>query len=234
MRQHTGWGDSQLKKHLSRLEDLEYLALHRGAPGQSFVYALNFEMDANGRPVLPGLSYGANRSRSEEGVSRFEAGVTPSGHGQDTGVSRGGHDDAIASNGAGGRRLFRQTTENTYIGSRSQQRSANSRRSRTHAQAKRPRLAQHAAVQVMARIKKLKSKPLPGNRMACTAERVHRVDACQQRRRVHGLSSPRLDRDVHPLGLRARHRGPDGSDAARAPELSAASLLLPPEERRAA
>jgi DNA primase catalytic core len=92
VRQHTGWGDSQLKKHLSRLEDLEYLALHRGAPGQSFVYALNFEMDANGRPVLPGLSYGANRSRSEEGVSRFEAGVAPSGHGQDTGVSRGGHD----------------------------------------------------------------------------------------------------------------------------------------------
>jgi len=92
VRQHTGWGDSQLKKHLSRLEDLEYLALHRGAPGQSFVYALNFEMDTNGRPVLPGLSYGANRSRSEEGVSRFEAGMTPSGHGQDTGVSHGGHD----------------------------------------------------------------------------------------------------------------------------------------------
>ena len=93
VRQHMGWGDSQLKKHLSRLEDLEYLALHRGAPGQSFVYALNFEMDANGRPVLPGLSYGANRSRSEEGVSRFEAGVTPSGHGLDTGVSRGGHSE---------------------------------------------------------------------------------------------------------------------------------------------
>jgi DNA primase catalytic core len=92
VRQHTGWGDSQLKKHLSRLEDLEYLALYRGAPGQSFVYALNFEMDAEGKPVLPGLSYGAKRSRFEEGVSHFEPGVAPSGHGQDTGVSRGGHD----------------------------------------------------------------------------------------------------------------------------------------------
>ena len=92
VRQHTGWGDSQLKKHLSRLEDLEYLALHRGAPGQSFVYALNFEMDENGKPVLPGLSYGANRSRSEEGVSRFEGGVSLSGHGLDTGVSRGSRD----------------------------------------------------------------------------------------------------------------------------------------------
>ena len=65
VRRHTGWGDSQLKKHLSRLEDLEYLALHRGAPGQSFVYALNFEMDADGRPVLPGLSYGAKSVRTE-------------------------------------------------------------------------------------------------------------------------------------------------------------------------
>ncbi len=120
VRQHTGWGDSQLKKHLSRLEDLEYLALHRGAPGQSFVYALNFEMDANGRPVLPGLSYGANRSRSEEGVSRFEAGATPSGHGQDTGVSRGGNDaespvtaragDAFAANN--GKHIYKGAESN--------------------------------------------------------------------------------------------------------------------------
>jgi len=92
VRQFTGWGDSQLKKHLSRLEDLEYLALHRGLAGQSFVYALNFEMDENGRPVLPGLSYGAKRSRSEEGVSHFEAGVSPAGHGGVMGVSGGGHD----------------------------------------------------------------------------------------------------------------------------------------------
>jgi DNA primase catalytic core len=92
VRQFTGWGDSQLKKHLSRLEDLEYLALHRGVAGQSFVYALNFEMGENGRPVLPGLSYGAKRSRSEEGVSHFEAGVSLAGHGGVTGVSGGGHD----------------------------------------------------------------------------------------------------------------------------------------------
>jgi DNA primase catalytic core len=66
VRQFSGWSDSQLKKHLHRLEELEYLALHRGAPGQSFVYALNFEMDESGRPVLPGLSYGAKRARPEE------------------------------------------------------------------------------------------------------------------------------------------------------------------------
>ena len=90
VRQHTGWSDSQLKTHLHRLEDLEYLALHRGAPGQSFVYALNFEMDANGRPVLPGLSYGAKRSGSTEGVSGSEGQRSGSSLGQVWGMSGGG------------------------------------------------------------------------------------------------------------------------------------------------
>jgi DNA primase catalytic core len=97
VRQFSGWSDSQLKTHLHRLEELEYLALHRGAPGQSFVYALNFEMDADGRPVLPGLSYGAKRARSEgdrsgftEGVSGLEGQVSGSSLGQVWGVSGGG------------------------------------------------------------------------------------------------------------------------------------------------
>jgi len=64
VRQFTGWSDSQLKTHLHRLEELEYLALHRGLSGQSFVYALNFEMDSNGRPYC-GLSYGAKAIRME-------------------------------------------------------------------------------------------------------------------------------------------------------------------------
>jgi hypothetical protein len=123
VRQFTGWGDSQLKKHLSRLEDLEYLALHRGVAGQSFVYALNFEMGENGRPVLPGLSYGAksvrtdaDRSRLEEGVSHFEAGVSPAGHGGGTGVSGGGHDaksPAMTRVEAG---FSGKSAENAYMG----------------------------------------------------------------------------------------------------------------------
>jgi hypothetical protein len=97
VRQFTGWSDSQLKTHLHRLEELEYLALHRGVSGQNFVYALNFEMDANGRPVLPGLSYGARRPRSEdersgftEGVSGLEAQRSGVSLGQVWGVSGGG------------------------------------------------------------------------------------------------------------------------------------------------
>jgi len=100
VRQRTGWSDSQLKTHLHRLEELEYLALHRGVSGQSFVYALNFEMDANGRPVLPGLSYGAKRPRSEdersgftEGVSGLDGQRSGSSLGQVWGVSGGGQSE---------------------------------------------------------------------------------------------------------------------------------------------
>ena len=96
VRQRTGWSDSQLKTHLHRLEDLEYLGLHRGAAGQSFVYALNFEMDESGRPVLPGLSYGAKRARSEE------PGSPRTGFGPWGGDERSGSAEGVS--GLGGQR----------------------------------------------------------------------------------------------------------------------------------
>jgi DNA primase len=56
VRQYTGWGDTQLRVHLGRLEDLEYLLVHRGGRGQSFVYELVFERSATDeKPMLPGL-----------------------------------------------------------------------------------------------------------------------------------------------------------------------------------
>jgi DNA primase len=56
VRQHTGWGNTQLKTHLRRLEELEYLLVHHGGRGQSFVYELVFERrDDSGKPMLPGL-----------------------------------------------------------------------------------------------------------------------------------------------------------------------------------
>ncbi|KPF77716.1 hypothetical protein, partial [Novosphingobium sp. AAP93] len=62
LRAATGWGDTQLKVHLGRLADLEYVLVHRGAPGPSggvgsFHYELLYdgggEADA---PFLMGLS----------------------------------------------------------------------------------------------------------------------------------------------------------------------------------
>jgi hypothetical protein len=43
IREFTGWGHTQLKVHLKRLEELEYLLVHRGGRGQSFVYELLFD-----------------------------------------------------------------------------------------------------------------------------------------------------------------------------------------------
>ena len=52
----TGWGDTQLRLHLGRLEELEYLLAHRGGRGQSFVYELAFAIEGDGnRPVMAGL-----------------------------------------------------------------------------------------------------------------------------------------------------------------------------------
>jgi hypothetical protein len=56
VREATGWGNTQLKLHLRRLEDLEYLLVHAGGRGQSFVYELAYAGDAESdRPVLAGL-----------------------------------------------------------------------------------------------------------------------------------------------------------------------------------
>jgi hypothetical protein len=75
VREWTGWGNTQLKVHLHRLEELEYLLVHAGGRGQSLVYELAYEGGAKpGTPVLAGLldvedlethTYDSNRSGSE-------------------------------------------------------------------------------------------------------------------------------------------------------------------------
>jgi hypothetical protein len=77
VRAHTAWGNTQLKLHLHRLEELEYLLVHRGGRGQSFVYELLFESQAaDGKPRLPGLidvetlRYGGKKSDPEPDKSR--------------------------------------------------------------------------------------------------------------------------------------------------------------------
>ena len=47
IREFTGWGHTQLKTHLKRLEELEYLMVHRGGRGQSFAYELLYQPSPN-------------------------------------------------------------------------------------------------------------------------------------------------------------------------------------------
>lgn len=43
IREYTGWGNTQLKVHLQRLEEMEYLLVHRGKRGQQMVYELLYD-----------------------------------------------------------------------------------------------------------------------------------------------------------------------------------------------
>jgi DNA primase len=93
VRETTGWGNTQLKLHLHRLEELEYLLLHRGGRGQSFVYELLYDgQGKDGQPFLCGLieveklcephSYDQNRSGVEaewSASSRAEVGGVSGG-----------------------------------------------------------------------------------------------------------------------------------------------------------
>ena len=55
VRTATGWGDTQLKIHLARLAELEYLLVHRADRGQGYVYELLYDGDGSRVPHLSGL-----------------------------------------------------------------------------------------------------------------------------------------------------------------------------------
>ena len=56
VRHYTDWTDFQVKTHMHKLEALEYLLVHRGGRGQSFVYELLYDGQGHdGRPFLMGL-----------------------------------------------------------------------------------------------------------------------------------------------------------------------------------
>jgi DNA primase len=57
VREYTGWSDPQVKRHLHKIEELEYLIVHHGGRGQTMVYELYFDRPADPRqPFLPGLA----------------------------------------------------------------------------------------------------------------------------------------------------------------------------------
>jgi hypothetical protein len=54
VREHTGWGDTQLKLHLKRLVELEYLIVHRDREAKRHLYELLYTTNDTDR-ALPGL-----------------------------------------------------------------------------------------------------------------------------------------------------------------------------------
>jgi hypothetical protein len=56
VREHTGWGNTQLKMHLRRLEDMEYVVVHRAGRSQSYLYELVYSGEGkDGSPFVLGL-----------------------------------------------------------------------------------------------------------------------------------------------------------------------------------
>jgi DNA primase len=72
VREATRWGDTQLKVHLARLVELEYVLMHRGVRGLTHEYELRYDGVDDGKRHLmsllevAGLDNDSNRSGLDE------------------------------------------------------------------------------------------------------------------------------------------------------------------------
>jgi DNA primase len=74
VREATQWGNTQLKVHLGRLLEMEYLAVHRGKQGQGYVYELAYDGGGkDGSPSVSGLLDGS-AAPATTGTSRGSGG----------------------------------------------------------------------------------------------------------------------------------------------------------------
>jgi DNA primase len=121
VRHYTGWSDGQLKRHLHKLEELEYLIVHRGGRGQSMVYELYFEKPADlNEPFLPGLinveklrTCGYDEKKSDPKGEKFAPSLP-----QVTGVFGGGTGEPEPIKTGLRSRFSRFTGKNTDTGQR--------------------------------------------------------------------------------------------------------------------
>jgi len=83
VREHTHWGNTQLKTHLRRLEDMEYLIVHRGGNlGRRFTYELHYDArGSEGQRRLAGL-VDVDRLKPPKVSSRSGGKGAKSGHGR--------------------------------------------------------------------------------------------------------------------------------------------------------
>jgi len=100
-REAIGWRDTQLRVHLKRLVDLEYLLVHRGAKGLKFVYELAWRGEGeDGAPFLAGLVDAQALLPAAGGTTRAQvtdlAGAAGAGRGDVAAPSRGDDPHATA------------------------------------------------------------------------------------------------------------------------------------------
>ena len=72
VRDYTGWSDFQIKTHMHKLTELEYLLPHRGGRGQCFEYELLYDGDGSTEPHLSGLLAVESLSSQPESTSHYD------------------------------------------------------------------------------------------------------------------------------------------------------------------
>ncbi|QGX41525.1 CHC2 zinc finger domain-containing protein [Permianibacter aggregans] len=98
VRDYTQWGNTQLKLHIQRLEDMEYLIVHRGGRGSTLVYELAYNGEGDqGERFLPGLIDVAALGYDEKKSGPIDEKSAPS-RGQVGPKSVGGRDGELAEN----------------------------------------------------------------------------------------------------------------------------------------
>ena len=77
VRAHTGWTDFQVRVHLDRLMQMEYVLSHRGRRGQCFVYELLYDgQGQDGKPFLIGLLDAESLRTTASQPQKFEGSGT--------------------------------------------------------------------------------------------------------------------------------------------------------------
>lgn len=94
VREATRWSDFQVKQHMHKLEELEYVLVHRGGRGQSFVYELLYDgAGRDGRPFLMGLIDGAALKQAYDGKKEHDnRNLEPPGSPQGAGLEPASRD----------------------------------------------------------------------------------------------------------------------------------------------
>jgi len=93
IREYSGWGNTQLKVHCHRLEELEYLLIHQGGRGRTFDYELLYDGDDSDQSHAMGLidvaklGYDAKKSGLNDKKSANRSGWSVSSRAEVGGVS---------------------------------------------------------------------------------------------------------------------------------------------------
>jgi DNA primase catalytic core len=128
VRDYCHWGNTQLKVHLGRLEEMEYLLVHRGGRGQKIVYELLYQGEGvNGERFMQGLidpmglvqgekksGSGENRSGvngKKSALDQKQAGASRGEVGGESGTGR----NAQSQTGQGIPGDLKEITEKTHI-----------------------------------------------------------------------------------------------------------------------